>query len=193
MKGPNIGLHLIRIRRLRMWTQGRLAEEAGVSPTTVSGIETGRIARPSLRHPAKAGAGTGPGSSDAPLFFRRTLRARRPAFPVTAVGAVSGEREFRAGDRRCFVGRAKGASRGTRKGAGASPKLYGEFPEGSEQRRFIKGQIRDVSAQSGSISTSMIFHSDQDVKTMQKNRRHLGSLYAKIEDHGTSEGTKFPS
>ncbi len=46
MKGPTIGLHLIRIRRLRMWTQGRLAEEAGVSPTTVSGIETGRIARP---------------------------------------------------------------------------------------------------------------------------------------------------
>jgi transcriptional regulator with XRE-family HTH domain len=29
-----------------MWTQGRLAKEAGVSPTTVSGIETGKIGRP---------------------------------------------------------------------------------------------------------------------------------------------------
>ena len=46
MKGSDIGVRLIGIRRLRMWTQGRLAKEAGVSPTTVSGIETGRIARP---------------------------------------------------------------------------------------------------------------------------------------------------
>ncbi|MDQ5828601.1 MAG: helix-turn-helix domain-containing protein, partial [Actinomycetota bacterium] len=29
-----------------MWTQVRLAEEAEVSPTTVSGIENGRISRP---------------------------------------------------------------------------------------------------------------------------------------------------
>jgi transcriptional regulator with XRE-family HTH domain len=29
-----------------MWTQVRLAEVAGVSPTTVSGIENGRISRP---------------------------------------------------------------------------------------------------------------------------------------------------
>src|SRR5215203_4387901 len=29
-----------------MWTQARLAKEAGVSPTTVSGIETGKIGRP---------------------------------------------------------------------------------------------------------------------------------------------------
>src|SRR3712207_7115278 len=29
-----------------MWTQTRLAREAGVSPTTISGIETGKIVRP---------------------------------------------------------------------------------------------------------------------------------------------------
>jgi transcriptional regulator with XRE-family HTH domain len=46
MRGPEIGERLVHIRRLRMWTQGRLAREAGVSPTTVSGIETGKIARP---------------------------------------------------------------------------------------------------------------------------------------------------
>jgi transcriptional regulator with XRE-family HTH domain len=33
-------------RIMRMWTQVRLAYEAGVSPTTVSGIETGKIGRP---------------------------------------------------------------------------------------------------------------------------------------------------
>ncbi len=33
-------------RIMRMWTQVRLAREAGVSPTTVSGVETGKIGRP---------------------------------------------------------------------------------------------------------------------------------------------------
>jgi DNA-binding XRE family transcriptional regulator len=43
---PDIGERLESIRRLRMWTQARLAKEAGVSPTTVSAIETGKIGRP---------------------------------------------------------------------------------------------------------------------------------------------------
>src|SRR5215211_459871 len=38
--------NLIVSRESRMWTQVRLAEEAGISPTTVSGIENGRISRP---------------------------------------------------------------------------------------------------------------------------------------------------
>src|SRR5215208_6369275 len=46
MRGPGIGEYLVNTRRSRMWTQGRLAREAGVSPTTVSGIETGKIGRP---------------------------------------------------------------------------------------------------------------------------------------------------
>jgi transcriptional regulator with XRE-family HTH domain len=43
---PDIGERVQNVRRLRMWTQVRLAKEAGVSPTTVSGIETGKIGRP---------------------------------------------------------------------------------------------------------------------------------------------------
>ena len=43
---PDTGERLENIRRLRMWTQVRLAREAGVSPTTISGIETGKIERP---------------------------------------------------------------------------------------------------------------------------------------------------
>jgi len=40
------GTNLVALREWRMWTQVRLAEEAGISPTTVSGIENGRISRP---------------------------------------------------------------------------------------------------------------------------------------------------
>ncbi len=42
MERGKVGRRLMIIRRSRMWTQVRLAEEAGVSPTTVSGIESGR-------------------------------------------------------------------------------------------------------------------------------------------------------
>jgi transcriptional regulator with XRE-family HTH domain len=46
MERRTVGRNLIVIRERRMWTQARLAEEAGLSPTTVSGIESGRILRP---------------------------------------------------------------------------------------------------------------------------------------------------
>ncbi len=46
MRRSEVRIRLTLIREDRMWTQGRLAEEAGVSPTTVSGIESGRISRP---------------------------------------------------------------------------------------------------------------------------------------------------
>ena len=43
---PDIGERVQIVRRLRMLTQARLAKEAGVSPTTVSSIETGKIGHP---------------------------------------------------------------------------------------------------------------------------------------------------
>src|ERR671914_2190759 len=46
MERSAVGKHLAEVRERRMWTQVRLAREAGVSPTTVSGIESGRISRP---------------------------------------------------------------------------------------------------------------------------------------------------
>src|ERR687894_2068585 len=57
MEKDTVGKRLVVIRERRMWTQARLAEEAGVSPTTVSGIESGRISRPhfgTLRKLARA-------------------------------------------------------------------------------------------------------------------------------------------
>src|ERR671933_2980239 len=57
MKRSEVRSRLTILREDRMWTQARLAEEAGVSPTTVSGIESGRISRPhfgTLRKLARA-------------------------------------------------------------------------------------------------------------------------------------------
>jgi len=71
-----VGRKLVGIREQRMWTQARLAEEAGVSPTPVSGIESGRILRPqfgTLRklagalevEPRELLSSPGPGEEDA--------------------------------------------------------------------------------------------------------------------------------
>src|ERR671911_2373311 len=46
MERSAAGRNLAEVRERRMWTQVRLAHEAGVSPTTVSGIESGKISRP---------------------------------------------------------------------------------------------------------------------------------------------------
>jgi len=44
-------------------------------------------------------------------------------------------------------------------------RLYGEFPEASEQGRFIKRQIREVAGQAGSVKTSaMVRRNQRDAK-----------------------------
>ena len=44
-------------------------------------------------------------------------------------------------------------------------RLYGEFPEGSEQGQFIKRQIREVAGQSGLVKTSaMVRRNQRDTK-----------------------------
>jgi hypothetical protein len=40
-------------------------------------------------------------------------------------------------------------------------RFYGEFPEASEQGRFIKRQIREVAGQSGSVKTSAMVRRNQ--------------------------------
>src|ERR671939_827531 len=41
-------------------------------------------------------------------------------------------------------------------------RLYGEFPESSEQGRFIKRQIREVAGRSGSVKASAMVRRNQD-------------------------------
>ena len=157
-----IGERLLRARRLKMWTQGRLAGEAGVSPTTVSGIENGRISSPhfgTVRKLARAlsvdpsgllSAGEPSGQErDAPLSlgWARSIQ----------------EEEFEQGLEEASFGRLAELRRDLDEERGRLQALYGEFPEGSEQRRYIKRQIWIVAAQSGSVETSMMFREEEGV------------------------------
>ena len=163
-----IGVRLFHTRRQRMWTQGRLAKEAGVSPTTVSGIETGRIARPHFGtlHKLAQALDVDPqvflSSSEEPSASREPS-GREGSPPLSLQWATSaGEEKFEQLIEGASLERLKLLVQELEEERKRLQMLYGEFPEGSEQRRFIKGQIRHVSAQSASITTSIMFHSDKD-------------------------------
>ncbi len=164
MKRDKARSRLTAIREDRMWTQGRLAEEAGVSPTTVSGIETRRIVRPrfgTLLRLARAldvdphmllSPSEEPSGSEGPAFL--SLQWARSAE----------EGEFERELEEASLDRLKSLARELKEERERLQRLYGEFPEGSKQRRFIKRQIREVSAKYGSIKTSMMFHSEKGAK-----------------------------
>jgi transcriptional regulator with XRE-family HTH domain len=174
MDGSGTGERLQSIRRLRMWTQGRLAEEAGLSPTTVSGIETGRIARPhfgTLHRLARAldvdpymllSSSEEPSGPEGPAFL--SLQWARSAE----------EERFEREIEEASLDRLKSLAWELNEERERLQRLYGEFPEGSEQRRFLKGQIREVSAQSGSITTSMMFHSEKGAKEHTDEQKEVG-------------------
>ncbi len=173
MRGPDIGVRLLNIRRLRLWTQSRLAKEAGVSPTTVSGIETGRIAHPhagTLQKLAQAldldplallSSSEEPSEREGPSSL--SLQWARSAEKETFEQAIEG----------ASLDELKSLIQELENERERLQRLYGEFPEGSEQRRFIKGQIRDVSAQSGSITTSMMFHSEKGAKERTDEQKEV--------------------
>src|SRR4028118_589711 len=95
------GERLQNIRRLRMWTQARVAQEAGVSPTTVSGIETGKIERPHFGTLGQWALALGV-APDELLDPRAPVEQQGPA-PLSLGGRESGEGE-RAGRASSKVG-----------------------------------------------------------------------------------------
>ncbi len=117
--------NLAALRERRMWTQVRLAEEAGISPTTVSGIENGRISRPHFG----------------------TLRKLAGALGVEPDELLSPSGRSSLSDE---LDEEKVRLR----------RLY-EEARGSEQRRLIKGMIRQVAANSGSVEASISVHKDK--------------------------------
>ncbi len=150
-----VGRRLLVIRERRMWTQVRLAEEAGVSPTTVSGIESGRILRPHFGTLRKlAGAlGVEPEELVGP-----------PDRDEVTVGALSldwamssGEEEFERGLEGASMEGLSSLSRELDEEEGRLRRLYGEA-RGGEQRRLIKNMIRQVAANSGSVEASISAH-----------------------------------
>ena len=158
MPDGGIGRNVAGTREGRMWTQARLAEEAGVSPTTVSGIETGRIPRPhfgTLRKLARA-LGVEPESL---VAGGREGAPREPAAPSFEWAMSSGEEEFERGLEGASVEGLRSLSRDLGEEEGRLRRLYGEAV-GEEQRRSIKGRLRRVAADSGSVDASISAHPD---------------------------------
>ena len=148
-----IGKRLENARRLRMWTQAMLAREAGVSPTTVSGIETGKIGRPHFGTLGKLARALGVAPEE--LLGSREPAEQQGPLPLSlGWGRETGEGEFEHGLERASLESLDSLSRGLDVEQERLQRLYGEFPEGSEQGRFIKRQIREVAGRSGSVKAS---------------------------------------
>jgi transcriptional regulator with XRE-family HTH domain len=149
----DIGERVENVRRMRMWTQARLAREAGVSPTTVSGIETGKIGRPHFGTLGKLARALRVAPEEL-LGSRESVEEQGPVPLSLGWARDTGEGEFERGLERASLESLDSLSRGLDVEQERLQRLYGEFPEGSEQGRFIKRQIREVSGRSGSVKAS---------------------------------------
>src|ERR671921_859636 len=157
----DIGERVENLRRLRMWTQVRLAQEAGVSPTTVSGIETGKIGRPHFGTLSKLARALHVAPEEL-LGSREPVEQQGPAPLSLRWARDTGEGDFEDGLERASLESLDSLSRGLDVEQERLQRLYGEFPEGSEQGRFIKRQIREVAGRSGSVKASAMVRRNQD-------------------------------
>ena len=156
----DVGERLESIRRLRMWTQVRLAREAGVSPTTVSAIETGKIGRPHFGTLDKLARALRVAPEEL-LDSREPVEQQGPVPLSLRWARDSEEGEFERGLEDASLGSLDSLSRELSVEQGRLQRLYGEFPEGSEQGRFIKRQIREVAGRSGSVKASAMVRRSQ--------------------------------
>jgi transcriptional regulator with XRE-family HTH domain len=157
----DIGERVQNVRRLRMWTQARLAKEAGVSPTTVSGIETGKIGRPHFGTLGKLARALRVAPEEL-LGSREPVGQQGPVPLSLGWARDTGEGEFESGLEGASLESLDSLSRGLEVEQERLQRLYGEFPEGSEQGRFIKRQIREVAGRSGSVKASAMVRRNQD-------------------------------
>jgi transcriptional regulator with XRE-family HTH domain len=162
MDGPDIGRNLELLRRSRMWTQGRLAEESGVSPTTVSGIEGGKTSRPHFGTLRKLAAALGvePEALVSSGRSPETDKAgNRPVeAPLSLDWAMSArEEEFEREVEEASLESLGALSRLLDEEQDRLQRLYEESSQSTEQRRYIKRRIRNVAAQSGSVDASILF------------------------------------
>ena len=168
---PELGKRVQNVRRLRMWTQARLAREAGVSPTTVSGIETGKIGRPHFGTLDKLARALRVAPEEL-LYSQDSVEQQGPAPLSLGWARDSEEGEFERGLEGASLERLDSLSRELDAEQERLQRLYGEFPEASEQGRFIKRQIREVARQSGSVKTSaMVRRTGYDAKRTDEHAR----------------------
>jgi transcriptional regulator with XRE-family HTH domain len=149
----DIGKRLENARRLRMWTQAKLAQESHVSPTTISGIETGKIGRPHFGTLGKLARALGVAPEEF-LDSREPVEQRGPVPLSLGWARETGDGEFESGLEDASLESLESLSRGLDVEQARLQRLYGEFPEGSEQGRYIKRQIRGVAGRSGSVKAS---------------------------------------
>ncbi len=158
MKRREVRSKLIILREERMWTQGRLAEEAGVSPTTVSGIESGRISRPHFGTLEKLARALGVDPREL-LSQRSSDGGMRPANLSLAWAVSSRDEEFEESVESATLGDLHALLRELDEEHERLRELYGEA-QSSEQRRTIKRRIRSIAAQHGSVEASIAHHPD---------------------------------
>jgi transcriptional regulator with XRE-family HTH domain len=144
-----------------MWTQARLAKEAGVSPTTVSSIETGKIGRPHFGTIGKLARALRVAPEEL-LGSQEPLEQQGPVPLSLGWARESGDGEFESGLEGASLKSLDSLSRGLDVEQERLQRLYGGFPEGSEQGRFIKRQIREVAGRSGSVKASAMVRRNQD-------------------------------
>jgi transcriptional regulator with XRE-family HTH domain len=150
---PGLGRNLVVLRERRMWTQVRLAEEAEVSPTTVSGIENGRISRPHFATLRKLAGALGVEPREL-LSAPGVVGDAEPTDLSLEWAMSSGEAEFERGLEGASIEGLSSLFRELGEEQGRLRRLYGEA-RGSEQRRLIKSMIRQVAANSGSVEASI--------------------------------------
>ena len=143
-----------------MWTQVRLAEEAGVSPTTISGIENGRISRPHFGTVRKLAVALEVKPED--LLPRPGGRRDGTSARLSLEWSMaSGDEEFERELDSASIEGLFSLSESLDEEQSRLRRLYGEA-RGDRQRRLIKAMIRQVAANSGSVEASIMAHPDRD-------------------------------
>jgi transcriptional regulator with XRE-family HTH domain len=160
--------NLAALRESRMWTQVRLAEEAGVSPTTVSGIENGRISHPHFGTVRKLAVALGVEPEDL-LPRPGPLRGGVPAGLSLEWSMASDDEEFERELEAASIEGLSSLSDQLDEEEIRLRRLYGEA-RGDRQRRLIKGMIRQVAANSGSVEASILAHKDKLPEQSPKRR-----------------------
>lgn len=156
MDRSQAGTNLAALREWRMWTQVRLAEEAGISPTTVSGIENGRISRPHFGTLHKLAVALGVDSEEL-LVGPDGRRGGEPESLSLEWSIASNDEEFERGLDEASIEGLSTLSDELDEEETRLRRVY-EQARGEEQRRLIKGMIRRVAANSGSVEASISAH-----------------------------------
>ena len=181
---PEIGERVQNVRLMRMWTQARLAREAGVSPTTVSAIETGKIGRPHFGTLGKLARALRVAPQELQGSRAATIEGPRPLSMGWARDSEEGE--FERGLEGASLESLDSLSRELDAEQERLQRLYGEFPEASEQGRLIKRQIREVAGQSGSVKTSAMVRRNQD----DAKRKDEHARYTDLKNQSRNTGLR---